>query len=154
MIDGGGPIGHAYAMRTHLVVLATTFLAVAAPANSQTPPLTGADAWKAVVGNTIVGKSTTGEALVEYFAPDGVARQRVDGKASEGAWTLRGARVCTDYSSDDDDEDDSEASDEDSGDDEEAECFGLSVQGDLATLTDESGKTREFRILPGNAEKL
>ena len=142
-------------MRASLIVLATTFLTtVIAPAGAQTAPLTGAEAWQAVVGNTIVGKTPSGEAIVEYFAPDGAARQRVDGKSAEGSWTLRGAKVCTDYSSDDDDEDDSEASDEDSGDDEEAECFGLSAQGDRLTLTDDAGKARDFRILAGNAEKL
>lgn len=154
MIDGAGPIGHAYAMRTHLFVLVTTFLTVVAPASAQTPPLTGADAWKAIVGNTIVGKTPTGEALVEYFAPDGAARQRIDGKSAEGSWAFRGGKVCTTYSGDDEDEDDGEASDEDSGDDEEAECFGLSVQGDLATLTDDTGNARAFTIRPGNAEKL
>ena len=154
-IDGGRPIGHAHAMRIPFLTLATTFLTiVAAPADAQTTLLTGAEAWKAVVGNTIVGKTPSGEAIVEYFAPDGAARQRVDGKSAEGSWTLRGAKVCTDYSSDDDDEDDSEASDADSGDDEEAECFGLSAQGDRLTLTDDAGKARDFRILAGNAEKL
>ena len=140
-IDGGRPIGHAHAMRIPFLTLATTFLTiVAAPADAQTTLLTGAEAWKAVVGNTIVGKTPSGEAIVEYFAPDGAARQRVDGKSAEGSWTLRGAKVCTDYSSDDDDE--------------EAECFGLSAQGDRLTLTDDAGKARDFRILAGNAEKL
>ena len=102
--------------------------------------VTGVDAWKAVVGNTIVGKTASGEALVEYFAPDGVAKNRIDGKAGEGEWTLRGDKVCTDYSSDDDDE--------------EADCYALSVKGDVLTLTDDAGKARDFRIAPGNAEKL
>lgn len=116
--------------------------------------VTGVDAWKAVVGNTIVGKTASGEALVEYFAPDGVAKNRIDGKAGEGEWTLRGDKVCTDYSSDDDDEDSEDAKDEDSGDDEEADCYALSVKGDVLTLTDDAGKARDFRIAPGNAEKL
>jgi len=145
-------------MRTSLIVLATTFLTIiAAPARAQAPSLTGAEAWKAVVGNTIVGKTPTGEALVEFFAPDGVARQKIAGKAVEGAWTLRGAKVCTDYSGDDDDDDsaakDEGADDDDAGDDEEAECFSLTVQGDALTLTDDAGKARAFRIVPGNAEK-
>ena len=42
----------------------------------------------------------------------------------------------------------------DSGDDEEADCYALSVKGDVLTLTDDAGKARDFRIAPGNAEKL
>ena len=53
-------------MRASLIVLATTFLTtVIAPAGAQTAPLTGAEAWQAVVGNTIVGKTPSGEAMVE-----------------------------------------------------------------------------------------
>lgn len=140
-------------MTLRTALLAAALLLPIGPAAAQTPAATGLEAWKAVVGNTIVGKTPTGEALVEFFAPDGVAKNRIDGKVGEGAWTLRGARLCTDYS-EDDDEEDGDAKDDDSGEDEEADCFGLSVQGDRLTLTDEAGKSREFSILPGNAEKL
>lgn len=140
-------------MTLRTALLAAVLFVPFGPAVAQTPAATGLEAWKAVVGNTIVGKTPTGEALVEYFAPDGVARNRIDGKAGEGAWTLRGAKLCTDYS-DDDDEEDGDAGDEDSGDDEEADCFGLSLQGDRLTLTDEAGKAREVSVLPGNPEKL
>lgn len=140
------------------MTLRTALLAVAlivpfGPAVAQTPAATGLEAWKAVVGNTIVGRTPSGEALVEYFAPDGVAKNRIGGTPGEGAWTLRGAKVCTDYS-EGDDEEGGDAGDEDSDDEEEADCYGLSLQGDRLTLTDEAGKAREFNILPGNPEKL
>ena len=126
---------------------------VSAPVSAQAPAVVGLEAWKAVVGNTIVGKTPTGEASIEYFAPDGVAKNKIDGKPGEGEWTLRGDKVCTDYADDDEDEEDDDK-DDDSGSDEEADCYALSVQGDTLTLTDEAGKARTFRILPGNAERL
>jgi hypothetical protein len=140
--------------RTLLLAAATALTAsVATPVSAQAPAVTGLEAWKAVVGNTIVGKTQTGEASIEYFAPDGIAKNKIDGKPGEGEWTLRGDKVCTDYTDDDEEEDDDEK-DDDSGSDEEADCYALSVQGDALTLTDEAGKARVFRILPGNAEKL
>ena len=138
--------------RPLLLAAASALTIGTTPALAQS--VTGLDAWKAVVGNTIVGKTASGEALVEYFAPDGVAKNRIDGKAGEGEWTLLGDRVCTDYSGDDDDDESEGAKDEDSGDDEEADCYALSVKGDVLTLTDDAGKARDFRIAPGNAEKL
>ena len=104
-VDGAAPIGDAHAMRMLIPLLAATILSTA-PAPAQTPALTGLDAWKAIVGNTLVGKTESGEAQVEYFAPDGAARHRISGKAGEGAWSLRGDKVCTNYADDDDDEDD------------------------------------------------
>ncbi len=141
-------------MRKRFILLAAAVVLSSAPSRAQPAALTGAEAWKAVVGNTIIGATPSGEALVEYFAPDGAARNRIAGKPGEGEWSLRGARLCTDYSDDDDDDGSADDKSEDSSDDEEADCFGLSVQGDTLTLTDEAGKAREFKILPGNAEKL
>lgn len=142
-------------MLSRSLLLAATALAAAfaTPVAAQSPAVTGLEAWKAVVGNTIVGRTPTGEASVEYFAPDGVAKNKIDGRPGEGEWTLRGDKVCTDYADDDEDEEDDDK-DDDSGADEEADCYALSVQGDALTLTDEAGKARTFRILPGNAEKL
>ncbi|MFO1168273.1 MAG: hypothetical protein U1E19_09185 [Rhodoblastus sp.] len=137
-----------------LLLAASAVALASASALAQSPALTGLDAWKAVVGNTIVGKTPTGEALVEYFAANGVAKNRIAGKPGEGEWSLRGAKVCTDYADDDEEEGGDGKEDEDSSDDEEADCYSLSVQGDALTLTDEAGKAREFKILPGNAEKL
>lgn len=136
-----------------LLAAAALATAIATPVAAQSPVVTGLEAWKAVVGNTIVGKTPTGETSIEYFAPDGVAKNRIDGKAGEGEWTLRGDKVCTDYADDDEEEQDDEK-DDDSGSDEEADCYALSLQNDALTLTDESGKARTFRIVPGNAEKL
>ena len=154
-VDAGPRIEHACAMSSRSPFLAAvTAVALATPGFAQSPPATGLDAWKAVVGNTIVGKTPTGEALVEYFAPDGVVKNRIDGESDEGEWTLRGDKVCTDYSDDDDDGDEDGGEGEDSGGDEEAECYALSARGDALTLTDEAGRAREFRILPGNPQKL
>lgn len=139
-----------------LLLAAATALTTAcgASAFAQAPAATGIEAWKAVVGNTIVGKSPTGEAQIEYFMADGVVKNKIDGDRGEGEWSLRGAKLCTDYSDDDDDKEDGEDKENDSGQDEDADCYSMSVLGDVLTLTDESGKAREFKILPGNAEKL
>lgn len=139
-----------------LLLAAATALATAcgASAFAQAPAATGIEAWKAVVGNTIVGKSPTGEAQIEYFMADGVVKNKIDGDRGEGEWSLRGAKLCTDYSDDDDDKEDGEDKENDSGQDEDADCYSMSVLGDVLTLTDDSGKAREFKILPGNPEKL
>lgn len=89
--------------RSLLLAAAALTAIVATPVFAQSPAATGLEAWKAVVGNTIVGKTPTGEASIEYFAPDGVAKNKIDGKPGEGEWTLRGDKVCTDYADDDDD---------------------------------------------------
>lgn len=136
------------------LLAASAFALISAVPVYAQAPLVGLDAWKAIEGNTIVGKTPTGEALVEYFAANGVAKNRIAGKAGEGEWSLRGPKVCTDYADDDEEEGGDGKEDEDSSDDEEADCYSLSVQGDALTLTDEAGKAREFKILPGNAEKL
>lgn len=141
-------------MIARTLLLAATILSIGPSAFAQAPAATGLDAWRALVGNTIIGETAEGEALAEYFAPDGTAKNRIADEADEGVWTLRGDRVCTDYSGDDDGEEDGDSDDENSGEDEQAECYGLSVQGDVAILTDESGSARTFRILPGNPEKL
>ena len=139
-----------------LLLVAATALATACAASAfaQSPAATGLDAWKAVVGNTIVGKSPTGEAQIEYFMADGVVKNKIDGDRGEGEWSLRGAKLCTDYSDDDDDKEDGEDKENDSGQDEDADCYSMLVLGDVLTLTDDSGKAREFKILPGNPEKL
>ena len=92
-----------------------------------------------IVGNTIVGKSPTGEAQIEYFMADGVVKNKIDGDRGEGEWSLRGAKLCTDYSDDDDDKEDGEDKENDSGQDEDADCYSMSVLGDVLTLTDDSG---------------
>ena len=138
-----------------LLAAATAISLVSATSTfAQAPAATGVDAWKAIVGNTIVGKSPTGEAQIEYFTADGVVKNKIDGERGEGEWSLRGAKLCTDYSDDDDDKEDGEDKEDDSGQDEDADCYAISVLGDVLTLTDDSGKAREFKIVPGNPEKF
>lgn len=100
---------------------------------------TGAEAWKSLVGNTIVGKSEGGAEVVEYYTPDGGVRQTIAGSLDKGKWTLKGAKVCMKYESDDDDEPD---------------CYGIAVTGDDLTYTDEDKNDLKFKILKGNPKNL
>lgn len=100
---------------------------------------TGAEAWKALVGNTIVGKSEGGADMVEYYAPDGGVRQKLAGSVDKGKWTLKGDKVCLKYETDDD---------------EEPDCYGIAVTGDDLIYTDEEKKDLKFKILKGNPNNL
>ena len=113
-------------------------LALAGPAQAQTK-MTGAEGWKALVGNTIVGKSEGGADLVEYYAPDGGVRQKIAGSPDKGKWQLKGDKVCLKYETDDD---------------EEPDCYGIAVEGDNLTYTDEDKNDLKFKILKGNPNNL
>ena len=117
-------------------VCCALLLGSAAGAQTKT---TGAEAWKALIGNTIVGKSEGGADLVEYYAPDGGVRQKIAGSPDKGTWTLKGDKVCLKYETDDD---------------EEPDCFAIAVEGDNLVYTDDEKNNLPFKILKGNPNNL
>jgi len=117
-------------------VCCALLLGSAASAQTKT---TGAEAWKALIGNTIVGKSEGGADLVEYYAPDGGVRQKIAGSPDKGTWTLKGDKVCLKYETDDD---------------EEPDCYAIAVEGDNLVYTDDEKNNLPFKILKGNPNNL
>lgn len=112
-------------------------VAQVAPKAAEAGKLTGVDAWKQIVGNSISGKDEDGAPLVEYYRADGSLRQLDDDEAQGGTWTLKGQQVCLDY----DDSDD-------------AVCFKIEVSGNTATFIEEDGTSHAYTILKGNPRKL
>ena len=101
--------------------------------------LIGIDAWNAIVGNSITGKNDDGDDLTEFYTKDGKLRQLADDDVTEGTWTLKGQQVCLTYGDDDDDD---------------AECYRIEVQGDIATYIGSDGKGKRYTIVKGNPKKL
>lgn len=98
--------------------------------------LTGAEAWNALVGNTISGRTPDGP-YKEFFRPDGtVIHVDRDGK-DVGHWTLKQPSVC--FTTPDDDGED---------------CRNLQVEGSHGAFVDRDGSSYRFDILPGNPENF
>lgn len=115
--------------------------APAAPAPAAPAPvgkLSGLDAWNALLGNTIIGKSADGEELVEFYDKNGTVKQMLDNEVAEGKWSFKGGKVCFEFPDDDDD----------------PSCSGVTVDGDIASFIDEKGSGRRFTVLQGNPKKL
>lgn len=125
-------------MRLLATLTALSALTIGCAAIAQTRT-TGAEAWKALVGNTIVGKSEGGADMIEYYAPDGGVRQKIAGNPDKGKWELKGDRVCMKYETDDD---------------EQPGCYGVTVTGDDLIYTDEEKNNLPFKILEGNPNNL
>ncbi len=126
-------------MRRSIFAAAAFAVVSLSSANAQGGKSTGAEAWKSVVGNTIVGKSAQGADLAEYYAPDGAVRQKLAGNPDKGKWELKGDKVCLKYESDDEDEPD---------------CYGVAVSGDTLTYTEDDKSTRDYKIVKGNPNNL
>ena len=110
----------------------------AVESRSAEPPLTGGEAWKALVGNTVSGVTPDGP-YTDYFAPDGtVVHVDRDGKES-GRWVLKDPSICFTYPDDDEDEDG---------------CRELRVKGAHGAFLDSNGSAYGFDIKPGNPEHL
>lgn len=112
--------------------------APAAAAPAPVGKLSGLDAWNALLGNTITGKSADGEELVEFYDKNGGVKQMLDNEVAEGKWSFKGGKVCFEFPDDDDD----------------PSCSGVTVDGDIATFIDEKGSGRRFTVLKGNPKKL
>ena len=95
------------------------------------------EAWATIVGNSVAGKDSDGDELVEYYKPDGTLKQLNDDTVTSGKWALKGQKVCIAYSSDDDET-----------------CYQIEVFGDAATFTDDDGDGQRYKILPGNPKGL
>jgi hypothetical protein len=108
----------------------------AAPAAMQTQRLSGLAAWSALVGNSISGKNSDGDALTEYYLRNGTVKQLADDETATGKWTVRGEKVCFKYP------------------DEDEDCYRITVDGDIATFTEDDGSGRRYQILQGNPKKL
>ncbi len=111
--------------------------APATPEVSSPPrPLTGGEAWNALLGNTISGTTSDGP-YTEFFKPDGtVVHVDRDGKDT-GHWALKEPSVCFTYPDDD-----------------EEDCRKPRVEGTHGAFLDGDGSSYRFDILPGNPKHL
>jgi hypothetical protein len=99
--------------------------------------LTGLDAWNALVGNTIAGKNSDGDPLFELYLKNGTVKQLDDDETATGKWSIKGGKVCFEFP-----DDDAET------------CYGVTVEGNIATFTDDDGSGKRYEILPGNPKGL
>lgn len=109
--------------------------AAAAPAAPRR--LTGLDAWNALVGNTIAGKNSDGDPLFEFYLKNGTVKQLDDDETATGKWSIKGGKVCFEFPDDD-----------------EETCYSVTVEGNIATFTDDDGGGKRYEILPGNPKRL
>jgi len=100
-----------------------------------TPKLSGAEAWNALVGNTLFAK-IDGDEDYDFFAPDGEVRSLEGSDSSKGKWALEDAKVCFEYA------------------DAAKPCYLVEVSGDSAVLIDETGAGQRYKILKGNPKQL
>ena len=99
-------------------------------------PSKGAEAWRRLVGNTVVAKGQGGD-YTEYYATNGaVTHLDADGK-STGAWAVEGDKVCFDFPEEDD-----------------RSCVDVESDGKTGTFIDEDKSRDTFDVLPGNAKGL
>ena len=111
--------------------------APAAPAPA-TPrePLSGLDAWNALIGNTVVGKDSDDNEIFEYYLKNGTVKQLSDDQVSTGKWSFKDEQVCLQYP------------------EEEEFCYDLTVDGDIATFSDEDGNGTRYTVLKGNPKRM
>ena len=107
----------------------------ATPAPAGSAKLTGLDACKAVLGNTIVGRRDKQD-YADYYAPDGRLVSLDGGDIEIGGWTLKGDSLCTDSPS------------------EGKACYRIEVSGDTATFVEKDGTGFRGNILKGNPKNL
>ena len=109
----------------------------AAPAPAvPSKPLTGLDAWNALVGNTVAGKDSDDNEIFEYYLKNGTVKLLSDDQVSTGKWSFKDEQVCLRYP------------------EEEEYCYDLTVDGDIATFTDEDGNGTRYTVLKGNPKRL
>ncbi|UDL95045.1 hypothetical protein LGH83_01925 [Lichenihabitans sp. PAMC28606] len=115
---------------------ATTAAPSAATAPSAAEKLTGLSAWKALVGNTISGRSGD-EMFSQYFDAGGKVRYVDQNGLSTGTWAVQGERVCFDFPEDDD-----------------HSCSAFEVTGSSGSAIDQDGAAIKFDITSGNSKGL
>ena len=138
--------------RRHLLQFGTVFLLFGAgtslwPSNTRAQQaltetgsapagLTGAPAWQALVGNTVVADTRAGS-YTEFYAPDGTVRHLDKDGKTDGKWVLQGEKICFDFADDDD-----------------RVCTALELSGSKGAFVDADGSRDTFTVLPGNAKNL
>jgi hypothetical protein len=106
------------------------------PAPAPAPKLTGADALKALVGNTVTGK-LDGKEFTDFYLSDGTVKSVLDDQSITGKWALDGDKLCFTYP------------------DEPRDCYAVEVTGDTVSFTDSTGSSVvRAQILKGNARNL
>ena len=100
-----------------------------------TPKLSGAQAWSALVGNTLFA-NIDGDEEYDFFAPDGQVHSLEGNDSSTGKWALEDPKVCFEYT------------------DTAKSCYSVEVTGDSAVLVDETGTGTRYKILQGNPKQL
>ena len=105
------------------------------PAPATSAPLTGIQAWVALVGNTVSGK-VDGKDYVDYYMADGTVKTMEGSQLSTGKWSLEGPQVCFKYPR------------------EQRDCYTMEVVGKVVTFKGKDGTGLRFDILEGNAKNL
>ena len=105
------------------------------PAPAAQSKLTGLDAGKAILGNTISGRRDN-EDYADYYSPDGKLTALSGGEIELGRWTLEGDLLCTDFPS------------------EGKICYRVDVLGETVTFIDKDGTGFRGTILKGNPKNL
>ena len=105
------------------------------PDSPAAPRLTGAEAWKTLVGNTLFAK-IDGEEDYDFLAADGEVHSIEGNDASTGKWAFEEPKVCFEYANS------------------TRTCYAIEVSGDDAVFTDESGEGQRYKILQGNPKRL
>jgi hypothetical protein len=107
---------------------------VSSPPSAQSK-VSGLEAGKAILGNTISGRRDGGD-YAEYYAPDGKIVALDDGEIEVGKWMLEGDLICTDFPS------------------EGKVCYRIEVSGETATFIDPDDVGFRGAILKGNPKNL
>ena len=97
--------------------------------------ITGAEAWRTVVGNTLSGR-IEGQLVFEYYRPDGTVIVLSGSDIVKGRWSLEGERACLKFP------------------DEDKDCQTVSRTGDDVTFMRKGGKGYRLKVLPGNPKNL
>jgi hypothetical protein len=106
------------------------------PAPAPAPKLTGADALKALIGNTVTGKVDDKE-FTDFYLPDGTVKSVLDAQTVTGKWAQEGDKLCFTYP------------------DEPRDCYAIEVSGDSVSFTDSTGSSVvRAQIQKGNARNL
>lgn len=106
--------------------------AAAPPADK---PMTGAEAWLTLIGNTVTGK-VDGEVIFEYYRKDGTLALLEGSEITKGKWSLEGERVCFKYP------------------DEDKDCQTITRTGDEVTFKRKDKSGFKLKVLQGNPKNL
>lgn len=88
---------------------------------------TSAEIMDVIIGNTVAGGMSSGEAYAEFYSKDGAIK--ADGYT--GKWSLEGDAMCFDYG-------------------EGADCFTVSIDGDSVTWITDGEEAGTGTIAAGN----